>query len=498
MKANYQSVNTFGGLCEASAQSIVECRLQSAEVVKVLLCEPRVVLEESACDSGEVRYGGKLLVSFLYEDASGKLCRAERGAEFFHKAENVQIAPAHTAVGGLTVQNVKLRREGGQLIASCVIEAKFTILGSRRHTYVIGGEDLLVQKSPVPFYSVYTATATVEEEDEFECDFAQDILLHSESVGVTDVRASIGEVETKGELCLQFCMLRSDGSLCSYERITPIKAQVLLDNAMPSLSAKATARILSTHVSAATDEERGKSKIVVSYRVEFTVTVYEKTETEVAVDAYSTEVETELKTEKIDTMYALNVKNLTERVHGTVLFSEEITADKTLLAVVFPRSTASLQTTDSGTELQGAIEAKALYRLTDGGVEAVDVTLPFIFPIEVEGNAQEAEVECRVYGFGLRVRAGGETEAEATLKLRITTYEKASACYLTEVTEGEKKQEKTCGISVYVTAAGEDLWTTAKRLSLSPQQLLVANPQLTFPLKGEERIIVYRQKREKM
>ena len=78
MKANYQSVNTFGGLCEASAQSIVECRLQSAEVVKVLLCEPRVVLEESACDSGEVRYGGKLLVSFLYEDASGKLCRAER------------------------------------------------------------------------------------------------------------------------------------------------------------------------------------------------------------------------------------------------------------------------------------------------------------------------------------------------------------------------------------------------------------------------------------
>ena len=92
MKANYQSVNTYGELCKAVGQSIVECRLNGADVSSVLAAEPRVSLEQATCDNGEVRYGGKLAVSFLYESMDGELCRAERGAEFFHKAENPMVS----------------------------------------------------------------------------------------------------------------------------------------------------------------------------------------------------------------------------------------------------------------------------------------------------------------------------------------------------------------------------------------------------------------------
>ena len=502
MKANYQSVNSYGEICEAVGQSIVECRLPAAEIVKVLLCEPQVCLTEAVCENGEIRYGGKLLVSFLYEDVAGKICRAERGAEFFHKAEHPQIAPAHSAVGDLTIQNVKVRREGGQIVASCVAQGKFTILGQRRHTYLLGGDGLFVEKTPLAFCSQFQASAVVEEEDEFECEFAQDILLHSESVIVTDVRASVGEVEARAELCLQFCMLRADGSLCSYERLTPIKGQFALENAAPGAPVKAAVRILSARVSAATDEERGKSKIVVSYQVEFVAMVYERTEYEVATDAYSKEVETELKMDEVCTMYALNARMQTERVHGTILEGgvlPEENEGKTLLAAVFPKATASLERSASGAEIQGVIEAKALYRLPSGGVEAVDVSLPFLFPADLgSGECDKAEIDCGVYGFGLRVRSGGETEAEATLKLRITPYAQETCRYVAEVAEGEKKTEKTCAVSIYVPTAGDSLWTTAKRLSLAPEEVTAANPGLTFPLLGEERILVYRQKREKL
>jgi len=78
------------------------------------------------------------------------------------------------------------------------------------------------------------------------------------------------------------------------------------------------------------------------------------------------------------------------------------------------------------------------------------------------------------------------------------SYLSTEASFLCEVTEGEKKAEKTNAISVYVGRRGDDLWTTAKRLSLTPEGLQESEPALTFPLTGEERILIYRRKRENL
>ena len=216
-------------------------------------------------------------------------------------------------------------------------------------------------------------------------------------------------------------MLRADGSLCSYERVVPFKAQVLLDAAMPSVPCSARVSVLSAHVSAATDEERGKTKIVLSYRLAVSVCAYEKTEVPVCVDAYSTCVETLLKKEKVAGRVAMNGKTVTEHIHGTPTFSGAVDPQKSLLAVVFPKGSAELIYGENGVEAQGIIEAKALYKGAESSVEAVDVSLPFLVP--VDGVPADAEVACSVYGFGLRVRAGGEVEAEGTVKLHVTPYQ---------------------------------------------------------------------------
>ncbi len=502
MKANYQSVSSIGQLCSATGQSIVECRLNGGEIASVLLCEPTVCLDQATCGNGEIEYSGKLVLAILYEDVEGGICRSERGAEFFHKAENPKIAPAHTAAGELSVQGVKLRREGGQLIISCIVEAKFDVFGEQRYTYVSGGEGLQVRRERAAVYSRYTATTTVEEEDEFECDFAKDVLLHTECAAVTEVRAGMGEVNVLGELCMRFCLLKEDGSLCSYERMTPIKAQVLLDTVMTGDVCLAKLRVLSARVSAATDEERKKSKIVLSYQVQVEVCAFEKTEIDCVVDAYAIDVEVALKRENIATRYALESKTTTERVHGTPVFGGSLPEDGKLLGVVCPKTEAALQKGENGWELQGVIEAKALYQRAEGGVEAVDVALPIILSVlgaEQDGRAwTDAEVECSVYGFGLRVRADGETEAEGTVRVRMTPYIEGETAYLSEVAEGEKKPKKTCAVSVYMPTCGEDAWTLAKRLSMTEETLIKSNPQLIFPLKGEERILVYRQKQENL
>ena len=94
MKAHYETYRYTDELCLLHSQSIVECRLPGSEITSVLAVQATAVPMSAECADGEVRYGGKLLLSVLYEDENGKTCRAERGAEFFHKAEHPSVTPA--------------------------------------------------------------------------------------------------------------------------------------------------------------------------------------------------------------------------------------------------------------------------------------------------------------------------------------------------------------------------------------------------------------------
>ena len=84
IKPQYETYRYKGEVTRLKAQSIVECRLPGSEIGGVLAVQANATPTECTCADGEVRYGGKLLLSLIYEDGAGKICRAERGAEFFH------------------------------------------------------------------------------------------------------------------------------------------------------------------------------------------------------------------------------------------------------------------------------------------------------------------------------------------------------------------------------------------------------------------------------
>ena len=78
--------------------------------------------------------------------------------------------------------------------------------------------------------------------------------------------------------------------------------------------------------------------------------------------------------------------------------------------------------------------------------------------------------------------------------LSISPYKTQTVNYVKEITAcGEKKLEDWA-ISVVIPFKGEDLWSLSKRLNQSPEEITMANKDLTFPLSGEERIVIYRQK----
>ena len=260
----YDSYRYVGEICALKSQSIVECRLSGSEVSGILAIHAKAIPTEITCTDGEVSYGGKLLLNVVYEDGERKICRAERGAEFFHKAEGKDVTPACFAKAILSAENVSYRREGSGLYLSVIVSATIMVYGSKQMEYISGGEKIVTKKEDKTLYRTVCVSGETEDEDEFETDYVGDILLHSENAVVSRVTASSGEIEIEGEIHLNICVLKSDDSIGCYERVTPFKMLIPSEEAFAKVGVRACVDVKSAHLSAGSDEEKGKSKIVFS------------------------------------------------------------------------------------------------------------------------------------------------------------------------------------------------------------------------------------------
>ena len=491
IKPQFETYRYVGEICTVRSQSIVECRLPGSEISSILAVHAKAIPTDSVCADGEVQYGGKLFLCIVYEDGEKKVCRAERGAEFFHKAEHDKVAPAYFAKTTFSCANVTWRREGSGLYVSVVVDADIRVHGTKQMEYLTGGEGMIVKKDVARVHKTVLVSGEMEGEDEFDTDHIGDILLHSEKAVVNRVGASGGQVDVEGEIVLHICVLKSDEGVCSYERIIPYKISLPSEEAFGRVVPGARVEVKSATLSAGVDEEKGASHILLSYTLAAACTLSIVDEVSVAEDAFSTECETSVKMQKDGGRYLTKHAKATERVSGTAVISPDMDGEYVLQAAVLPRAELTCKKTEQGFEAEGAVLAEILFCSGDGSHRAATLTLPVVFPLEAEGA--HAEVDCAVCGLNVRRKKSGEVEAEATLRLSVQCYEDRAWGYVGEVIEGEPYGGADCAFSVFMTEAGEDIWQVAKRLACSPEDLQKSNPNLTFPLKERQRIFIYRQ-----
>jgi len=337
-----------------------------------------------------------------------------------------------------------------------------------------------------------------EREDEFETDYVGDILLHSENAIVTQAVADAGQIEIEGEMNLNICVLKSDESLCAYERLIPFKMQVPCEDAFGDLPVSVNVRVKSAHLTAGTDEEKGKSKIVLSSVLSADCVLYQKDELPVLADAYSPVCETSLKREKVGGRCLTSLQKCVERIGGTAILSEEIEEGYVLQAAVLPRVELSCRKNERGeTEAEGIAQAEVLFASADGTHKKATLSLPFAFPVHAD-EEEKTDGEALLYGLNVKRKKNGEIEAEGSLKAVFRHYAESSSSYVSEVEEGAIIEENHSGISIFLPRAGEDLWQVAKRLRCTPEELTRSNPDLKFPIENGERILVYRRLEENL
>ncbi len=487
IKTQTETFRGYGKRKELTAQTAVECRF-GQEVETVLCVHASAVLTGAEVGNGEVRYYGKAHFSIVYADNEKRVCRSEKGVEFSAQWKDDFCYPALTARVALSVENVSVRREGASVYATALLGADISLYGEQTFDYLAGG-DLVLRREPVKVLTAHLVSGAAEADDEFETEFVGDILQHAETVNITELVCETGVLRVEGEVNLGVLALKAERSLVSFERLVPFRLEIPCEEAAYGCSAEARVNVLNVAIHADSDEEKGKCVL----RAEFTLgaegCVYEEVAVDAVTDAFSPVSEAHLVFATAESAGVGDVSRVTERISGKCALSSPVDFSDALQAVTLQRAEANLVLGEER-RVEGVAMATLLVLGADGTHRGVEISLPFSVPVD----AANCTVSALVCGMSARQRQEGEIEAEATLKLVLQEKRKIAARLVSSAEEGEALPVNDSAVSVYIPRAGDGLWELAKSLKKSPEEVSASNPDIEFPVREGQRVIVYRRK----
>lgn len=485
VKTQFSTLSYLKRAAVVKAQSIVEIRLNEPTVGEIVAVYPEVFTNTLDISSGRVTYSGRLIVTVVYTDEAGKLCRIQKGAEFSHFADDENLAPALNGVCNLKCERTQVKRDGSAHLLAVVIGAEISVYGNSQIEYLSGASGAVCRNADKTVYNTVNFSGESEVDDDFELSGVSDVLIPAAEAIVTDCRTRAGRVEISGEIYMNLLAMR-DSAPVSMDRTVPFKAQIECPEAVLERAGVCRAEVRDVSVTAKVNEDRGTCEVDFSATLSFNGQYSEPEEAVVIEDAFSLDGNLNLTCDEIDGNYFTGMKIISERITGLCACKAKLDYTCNFLAAVLPKA----EYTRGEDGVEGSITATLLYEQNEE-IRSAEVNLPFT--LKLDANAC-GDVKAVVCGLSIRQRAEGECEAEAVIKLAVPVCEKAVVKFITHIDETETDCAPLAAISVYVPAAGDGLWETAKKLKQSPEDIQKTNPDLNFPLSGKERILIYRAK----
>lgn len=486
LQAEYQTIKC-GRETRAETGAFAEAALKPRyEVKKSISVSADAFVVATENKDGVTAARAQVAFSFAYLSEDG-----------FKKAECVTEVrgelPIENAFVTVRADNARVTRVGDDYSAKCSVT--FIGEGSSTDEYaaVVGGNGLIVKETVLSAdESAGVAADEFTVTDEFEIPyFVSEILSRSQCVRVKSVESGVSRIIVSGEVVTELKTLSADGDeFTSERRVTAFRCEAACVGALPDMKARGGAVVKRANYKAYSDETKNRSSV----SAEIVLSVYgeaiSEREIPLVTDAYSLTDEITLTREEFA------VEKFDEEIYkeDRVVFASSVAAPDgaRIIGALGERLTVfNVEKTENGIAINGSVRADVAFRNADNGVSCEQVEAPFSTEIN---DCKDARVTSVVLcGLNARIRNGAiELEYSAGVRYRRYTVEKTERVSRAESVGERKKNE--CAISVYIPQRGDESWDIAKRLGLTESEIAALNPDLNFPLGGDERILVYRKK----
>lgn len=492
-------------LCEKGSvfedRKKIECKtgVQTDSVKKIVFASAFPYLKSCEDKEKTINYCGKVNFFICYLDQEDQIKKLECSSEFegaFEKGEKMGkclLTPC------ASIEKTEIDLSGVHMLSSCQLEIRVDVISVLEKEYVLDGNNLIKEQNEIEINKlVGEKTISYNVEEDFEVNYTiSEVLFQRAETEVLSVQCGVGSVIVDGEVNLSAILLQSGEKrdIIKESKTFPFRVEVEIDDAMPAFNGVASAFSKSLKTDITVDEEQGKSQITASVNVGVLARAYKKEPILLIEDAFTLTEDIELAKER--------AKIYTERgcFHQQDKFVlktnvEQLEVGAVLIGVLCERAeivSASKET--NGISVAGVCSGTALFYDADGKLFSRKIEAPFASLINVETQEnEEFIVKALAKNMELKIISLDSGEISCDINFSVCVWATDTAELLKDVlVTGEKKQNDSA-ISVYIPLKDEGMFELAKRLNVSPSELVLTNKELQFPLTGEERIVVYRQK----
>ena len=471
---------------------------QSQEIESIISICPFATLESVSTQNGKINFNGKTNFYICYLDNEKCLKKCEAHSLFDGVVNDDKIKENLVVATNIVVDKVSSQTDGNFLSVTAYLSITFELSESVENDALTGGQGLHLKTKQVETckgLGVKRCVYPMEEQIELPYQVEQ-VVYHGAQAVITAVQSGVGCIIVDGQVLLSLVLLQNSqkSDIIRVEKALPYRMEIECEEAIPNMVSVAGVKEKSIKTDIEVDQTNALSTAKVSISLEFEGQTFITDTLSVADDVFSTtnHLDTEKCLSKIsfqNECFTVNF-NLINRANVV-----ELPLSSTLITIYNEKANIlSHQIENQCLIINGVYTAVALF--SDGEkVFARQIEMPF--DRSVEGNFS-GEYE---YGLCLKTHGGlgkiiSATSLEIQTQAYLTCYPvKSSQCtFVKGVTVGEIKEQKDCAISVYLAQGGEQLFSLAKRLNESPENLLKNNADLQFPLSESQRVIVYRQK----
>ena len=476
----------------------VKSNLASEEIANILVVSPFAVVDSTEIVDGKVRFNGRVNFYITYADKEGNIKKCECGAELNGDLDAGECLVDAKQTISVCVQKVEYDVSGIYLSLSAILLASAKCAKTVEKSALIGGEDLYANSSEVCFMqNLGKRTGTYPIEEEFELSYPiSEVLYHKAEAVITATQCGVGSIIVDGEVLLSLVLLQKNQKrdIIKEARVLPFRMEIESEEAMPNMLGVAFVKEKSFKTDVGVDEENQTSTVKAHVVLAFEGEAYNQTNKTVVKDVFSTQRELELIKEDCEHITPLESRSYSFLVNGRASVNElpvEATAPIVCMESI---NVLEMKATSSGVCLTATYSGSIYFREGDKVI-----TRKFEMPFEKElsgefGFGFVIECEAKAFKGEARVVSSTEVEIDGEVYLSLSLYKKCKINMVTDVKTLSEKQENPCAISVYLALKDEEQFSLAKRLNVCPEKLIETNQDLQFPLTGDERIVVYRQK----
>lgn len=471
----------------AKTQIVVETKLPCQDSpTKVLGTDCTLSTQVSECLNGEVRLSGKQSITMVYDTENG----ASSSATAIEYSERVEcdVSPStkafctarvlDTDIVGLDGSGVKL----ASVIEIVIYEIKGYDMPSCQVPDGVFGNERHIKCSSI--VSHFAVMANLECEEMVKAD---SILCSHCRVVVKSADAGIDSALVTGDVYLDICYMSQSG-VSSNMISFPFSEEVGAVGARINDIVRAGVQVTAVNLVESADG------FGFNVNVNICGEVYCTMGSDILEDCFCPSCELESNVTDVSLPHIRSVDYVSGSVEGGVQLDAGDSADNILCVCGTEYVCENAYCSYGKVQIDGVITGNIIYYDADSGErKAVSIMLP----TQVVSSVACEEGD-KISAFGsvanmqVKIRRSGEIYLRADVRLCVTVQENLTSSAITSVSLTDAPHAKQGSISVYIAGAGDSAYECAKKLNVSPSEIVAQNENIIFPTAIGQKIIVHR------